>query len=76
MHTQSHLLQWLSLSIPTVEERPFILRGISTPRSGMVKMASNFGDAKTTRLDAPLIYKYDTYLAKYLSDLYISRLDL
>jgi hypothetical protein len=24
----------------------------------------------------PLIYKYDTHLAKYLSDLYIPRLDL
>ena len=32
MHTHLHLLQWLSSSIPTEEERSFISRGMSTQR--------------------------------------------
>ena len=32
IHTQYHFLQWLSFLIPTEEERPFTLRGISTRR--------------------------------------------
>ena len=45
MHTHHHLLQWPSSSKPIEEERTFTLKGISIPRSEMVQMASNSGDA-------------------------------